>query len=223
MYTVETRYKEIWYNKIPDRTNYFLWSQWNKFLCFVLFIDYWYNNISAWYNKQNIMVPMILLFWVSTVFKKILLFFYYYFLLLPGAILWVALTPAGWEGRQSPVSRAEHLPRCGSHGNRHCNTSKWAGILRGGTCSGLRWAHEGARPRLGGGSAGDESPAHVWPDGWTEDVTRFFMKLSGLDTHFLLLCQLILMLSKKLFLETVLFKHCYAGWLWTLWWLWTNI
>ena len=46
MTTVETRYKDIWYNKIPDITNWFLWSQWIKFLCFVLFIDYWYNKIS---------------------------------------------------------------------------------------------------------------------------------------------------------------------------------
>ena len=44
-YTVETRYKEIWYN------NYFLWSQWTDLLCFVLFIDYWYNKISDITNK----------------------------------------------------------------------------------------------------------------------------------------------------------------------------
>ena len=33
-----------------DITNCFLWSQWNKLLCFVLFRDYWYD-------KQNFMVP----------------------------------------------------------------------------------------------------------------------------------------------------------------------
>ena len=41
--TVETRYKEIWYNKLPDSNKL---SQWNIFLCFVLFIEYWYHNIS---------------------------------------------------------------------------------------------------------------------------------------------------------------------------------
>ena len=50
-YTVETHYKEIWYNKIPDITKCFLWSQWHKLLCFVLFIDYWYNKISDITNK----------------------------------------------------------------------------------------------------------------------------------------------------------------------------
>ena len=50
-YTVETRYKEIWYNKISDITSYFLRSQWNNFLCFVLFIDNWYNKISDITNK----------------------------------------------------------------------------------------------------------------------------------------------------------------------------
>ena len=49
--TVETRYKEIWYNKVSDITNSFLWSQWNNLLCFLLFIDNWYNKISDITNK----------------------------------------------------------------------------------------------------------------------------------------------------------------------------
>ena len=67
--TVETRYKEIRYNKIPaDITNFFSGrSQWNNLLCFVLFIDYWYNKISDQYNKQNFVVPRISLYWVSPV------------------------------------------------------------------------------------------------------------------------------------------------------------
>ena len=43
--TVETWYKEIWFHKIPDTTDYFLWSKWIKLLYFVLFIDYWHNKI----------------------------------------------------------------------------------------------------------------------------------------------------------------------------------
>ena len=49
--TVETRYNEIWYNKISDITNYFLWSQWINLLCFVLLFDYWCNKISDITNK----------------------------------------------------------------------------------------------------------------------------------------------------------------------------
>ena len=33
-------------DKIPDITKCFLRSQWNHLLCFILFIDYWYNKIS---------------------------------------------------------------------------------------------------------------------------------------------------------------------------------
>ena len=46
--TVETRYKEIWYNKISDMTSCFLRSQWNNLLCFVLFLttDITANKIS---------------------------------------------------------------------------------------------------------------------------------------------------------------------------------
>ena len=46
--TVETRYKEIWYNKIIGPiTNRFFWSQWNNLL-----IVYWLLI----YNKQNIVI-----------------------------------------------------------------------------------------------------------------------------------------------------------------------
>ena len=65
--TVETRYKDIWYNKISDITNRFLRCQWNNFLCFVLFIDNWYNT-TIWYNKQNFLVPRISLYRVSPVY-----------------------------------------------------------------------------------------------------------------------------------------------------------
>ena len=45
--TVETRYKEIWYNKYLIITNYFLFSFGPKWLIsFALFIDYWNNKIS---------------------------------------------------------------------------------------------------------------------------------------------------------------------------------
>ena len=39
MITVETPYKKIWYNKMPDVTNYFLQSQWIVFALFC--IVYW--------------------------------------------------------------------------------------------------------------------------------------------------------------------------------------
>ena len=64
--TVETRYKEIWYNKISDITNSFLRSQWRNFLCFVLFLTTDIINIDD-ITKQKILVPRISLYRVSPV------------------------------------------------------------------------------------------------------------------------------------------------------------
>ena len=44
-YSGNSIFKEIWYNKIPDITNFFLWSQWINLLFLVLCYDYWYNKI----------------------------------------------------------------------------------------------------------------------------------------------------------------------------------
>ena len=53
--------------KRSDITNYILWSQWINFICFALFIDYWYN-------KQNFPVPRTSLYWVSTVLLVIIMY-----------------------------------------------------------------------------------------------------------------------------------------------------